>query len=1349
MKYFLPGFVFLFCCSLLFAQTNDYLKDYLSVDNGLTQNEVTSIAKDKYGFMWFGTRGGLNRYDGYEFKHYKPDVDTARNILNPSVERIFCTKNGNIWIGTKSGGFSIYDIKHERFTHSVSISDYIPDRIISFFEDKNGTVWIGSWQNGVVSYAPETGEIKHYLDNNRISAITQTPDGFMWFGSNEGLICLDNNGNMQINSLGRKYNEITAIATDTTNQYLWLVGWTIDLIRFDYTDVTLKRYEMPNDNDNAINTYSILQSEDNDLWIGTWGNGLYRFSPDNEQFEWVEIKQQNINNAAFDYQVILDLYQDNAGYIWIGTDGGGIVRLSSERQFNTINFEVTGKNWHINTLLVDNDNVLWIGTKGDGIHYCADHTHFEKITFLPSSPLYGKKIITAKKINETPDGTLWVNLNISLYVIDKKNSNKPVLQLASTYFDSPELQQIRKGLDLIRTGKELWIATQQDGLYIFGYNKGKYALKHHFTSSSERGLENNRITTLTKDRRGNIWLGSYSGMYLFSKEDSTFKPLKELVADQTPVCNIVLSALCDSENNIWFGTPCGLNRIAITKNKQYKLNTYNKKDGLPDDYINGILNDNNGNIWLSTNAGISQLNPKTKRVRNFEINDGIGGYNFSEGAYFKTPEGIMYFGGYSHLTYFEPEKIKHKHTKPEIAFTSFKVMNEVVEVDKNGFLPVSINKIETLTLTHRETEFSFEFAALDYKSPQLNQYAYKLEREGDEQKWNFIGNRRHISFRNLPAGNYVLHIRGSNSNGIWNEKERTIQIKVLPPPWKTWYAFAGYIIIIMLIIILINRVAVKQEKLQNLAKLEHLEREKEKQLNEYKLRFFTNISHEFRTPLTLILAPLIELKSKDLTKISSAYLLKQISYIYNNANKLLILVNQLLEFRKAEAGKIKLKASEGDFQLFMSDLCMPFESLAKNKGIRFNTSCHISAPKLFFDPAKLRIVINNLLSNAFKFCGLPGEISVTLSETASTVTIEISNNGKGMTTDETTHIFDRFYQISKKHNYGSSGIGLSLVKTYIELHKGTIEVESTPDVLTTFRVNLKKGKAHLKEDDIVDYQINTPVVEEVVAIGDELIPRTTNTGTKGATILIVEDNPDVQEYVAGMFADEYNIYKADNGKEGYEKAIEHKPDLIIGDVMMPVWDGFEMCQKIKSNDLIAHIPLILLTAKNTPKDILFGTRKGADAYITKPFDPELLSEKVRQLLASHKIVASKFSKKVTLEPKQLEITPEDEKLLKKAMKIVEKKIDSPGFNINVLAAEMAMSISTLNRKMKTLLQQTPGEFIKSVRMKRAVQLLEESDLTITEIAEMVGYQDIKSFRKAFTEQHNLSPGEYRKTNVNF
>jgi len=1332
----------LFLIGTSYSQSKRFHIENLSINDGLSQNEVTTICEDDYGFMWFGTRGGLNRFDGYKFKQYKPNREKSTSILNPSIERITKDKDGNILIGSKSGGFSIYNAKKEYFDHRSQSLDLPLNRVISFLDASDGYLWEGSFYNGLLHLNPETNEFEHHYKGERVSSIIETRDSTVWVSGTEQLRFKKKGEEFKIFDFDGSGNQITKLVEDKDSSIIWLVGWNLNLIKFSYKDFAYQSYTLPGDQKERKNTYSVIQDKNGKLWVGTWGNGLYLFDPKTEHFEKIQIDQ---GNKVVDYDIILDVFEDSRGIIWVGTDGGGIVRISPYMDFSVIYPAYKEHILHVNAFYSDITNNYLIGSRGKGLYQSEDLKEYKQVPIRASSNNQSWERNSIYCIRKMDNDQIWIGSDFGIYEMNNSGGSSTCIPLSERY-NNADFIEVKKVLSIEENKDDLWIGTQQKGLYHFRKKDETYLFQNHFISdNTKEGILDNRVSSVFTDDEGNLWVGTYGGMMQFNPMDSSFISLSDLIeGDYSPVCNIVLCAMIDQESTIWYGTPCGLNKVVKMRDGRYKIKLYGKEEGLPDDYISNVKEDDNGNIWISTNLGISRIN-KEGEVHNYEESDGTGSFSFSENSAFQDHNGNICFGGSRGLTYFAPNEIEVEDETVALAFTGIKILNSDVPVNDEGILPTNVNDLDKLVLTYKEKEVSIAFASLDFKSPFLNQYAFKLDgAKGEDENWSYIGNKTSISLRNLLPGNYTLSIKGSNSFGAWSGETLDLNIWVKTPPWKSNLALLLYFVVILGIIYAIIHISMRQLKLENQARLEKINREQDKKLNEYKIQFFTDISHEFRTPLTLILAPINELMTKDLSGVSNE-ISDKIKIIGKNAGNLMRLVNQLLEFRKMNAGKLRLEVAKHNLTSFVLDVCESFNELAEHKEVRFKKDLIKEDLFLYFDEIKLWIMMNNLLSNAFKYCGDPGEIVVKLYENEDHAIIKVSNNGQGLTKKEIDQIFDRFYQKSKA-SLSSSGIGLNLVKGYTDLHKGIIEVESQRGSHTHFILKLQKGKKHFKAEEILENP-GKRKLEKTLSFDSMNLEKKVQVSagkTKGKKIVLVDDNNDLLDYLYSIFKDNYEIKTAKNGKEAFDVVLKFKPDLVISDVMMPVWDGYELCDRIKSHKKIWDIPVILLTAKTTTGSRFFGIKKGADIFIAKPFDPNYLLLKVKQILLNREALKNKYSKVVSLEPTQLELKPDSEKMINEAIKFIEDNMANPDLNSDLLAFHLAMSSSTLYRKLKNISELSPGEFIKEIRLKRAAQLLKESSLTVTEVADKIGYKDVSRFRENFKSVYKHTPNQFRK-----
>lgn len=1344
---------FLAVTVISFAQ-NQLLKNFLTVEEGLSHNEVTSIVQDNDGFIWIGTRGGLNRYDGYQFKIFNQVPGDSNSLVNPSVESLFVDRSGNIWIGSKSGGVSKYNPVTGVFKNIANNynqpNEILPDnRVLCFHEDKKGRIWMGTWENGIIVYDEKSNTSEHYLGNILVNSITETPDGNIWVGANALYEYLEDENEFFL----RRRGQVQEIKYDQRENVFWLVGGNNSgLVRFDLRNNKDERFKIEDSlpNVNTVHTYeSLYIDSQHRIWIGTWGTGFYSFNPNKKTFERYLVYPDNRQTINKDYDAVLDIFEDKDHNLWLGTNGGGVYVLTPQLKFNSIGYHPEPGKGLINTRIMsvvdDRSGNLWMGTIGSGLFWSPDRENVYPV----ENPLDNKKrFFTIKYLYEDLDGKIWAGTNVTAFTIEFVNGIPKMKRIRDKY-NNPTFSD--QAVSFLNTDNLLWYGTLQHGLFIFDKSNDYKQLKRIVKQdSASGGLRSDRISYLLNDSKGRIWVGTYNGLHVVNKKDTTVHLAESVFHIEGEFTgNIVTCLEEDVKGNIWIGTPNGLNRLSEPAENNFKVDYFTEKDGLASNFIKGIAHGLNGNIWVSTNVGISKLilNEPVTRVINFNESDGVKGKNFTEASVFRNSKGEIFFGGSQGLTYFNPEEIRERDITHKPIFTALYVLNQVVnagkESDSKQILKKSITHTDEFTLSYKQNNFEIEFSALDFQSIGRNQYKYLLE--GLDLDYNFIGNRHFINFNNLKPGEYTLKVISSNSHNVWNEEPAEIKIHITPPFWQSWYALAFYIFVVIAIVTIIRWNAVKQVRLANSLEIEKLQHEQDQKMNEMKLRFFTNISHEFRTPLTLILAPLKELIRKKEDFHLDEEVSSKIILIQNNAQRLMKLVNQLLDFRKAETGNMKLSAGLTNIEDFTSEVCYSFEELAKINNIEFRFSSSLKTKQIWFDCDKLEIVLNNLISNSFKFVQGKGKIDVALYEEEDEVLISISDNGPGIAPTEIKHIFERFYRVNNKDNISSTGIGLDLAKRFTEMHGGNITVTSEPNVLTEFIVALPKGNKHLQPGEIMEVEATTNKNIRKESILNSVIPlRQKHTVKSGECILIVEDEPELNSYLVNLLEPQYRVESALNGSDGFEKAVAILPDLIISDVVMPGLDGFEFCKKVRNNEKTPTIPFIFLTAKHDEQFRLLATQSGADDFISKPFDPGLLLEKVKNILTNRKKLQKQYSKSIRLEPSDIEITSSEEIFIEKAISIIEKNLQNPKFSSEYLASELNMSNSSLYRKLKGLTNSSTAEFIRSIRIKRAAQLLSDKEKTITEIAYEVGFNDVKHFRTVFQKHFGCSPSEYRE-----
>ncbi|MCF6358891.1 MAG: ATP-binding protein, partial [Draconibacterium sp.] len=764
----------------------------------------------------------------------------------------------------------------------------------------------------------------------------------------------------------------------------------------------------------------------------------------------------------------LDIFRDKENNIWLGTNGGGVCVLTPKLKFNSVGYHPeSGKglsNTRLMSVLEDTSGNLWLGTIGSGLFWSPDRENFYQVKY----PIKNKnRFFVIKYLYEDNESNIWAGTNRGVFLVEMING---VPQMVRVRRHSGIRNNIGSAISFLADADLFLIGTLQRGLFIYDKTQNFNLVKQLAINNKNSGeLKSNRISYLLKDSKDRIWIGTYNGLHILNKKDTTVN-LVEQVFETTGnfTGNIITCIDEDQKGNIWVGTPNGLNLLTEPEPGKLNIKYYTENAGLASNFIKGISHDLNGNIWLSTNSGISKLTINDEiRVVNFAETDGVQGKNFTEAAVFKNKKGEIFFGGTFGLTYFLPSEIVEQEISPKPVFTGLSILNRPIKIgEKYGskvILEKAINKVDQIELSYRQNNIEIQLSALDFDSGRKNQYKYKLENYDD--KWVNIGNRRFILLHNLKPGEYILKVKSSNRHNIWSDEVTKLEIIINPPFWQTWYALVFYILIVIGIVSVIRWNAVKQERLMNSLELEKLQHEQDQKLGEIKLRFFTNISHEFRTPLTLILAPLKELIAKREIYNISDRAANKISVAQKNSLRLLKLINQLLDFRKVESGEMKLVMYNTNLKDFVSEICYPFFELAEINNIKFKFKSALKTENIWIDRDKLEIVINNLISNAFKFVKENGKIEVAIYEEEDEVLISVSDNGIGIPATEINHIFDRFYRVGKSENVGNTGIGLALAKRFAEFQKGAISVISTPNEHTEFVVSLLKGESHFKPED--------------------------------------------------------------------------------------------------------------------------------------------------------------------------------------------------------------------------------------------------------------------------------------------
>lgn len=1367
---------------------NAHIKfDRITTENGLPQEHVFAILEDKKGFLWLGMESGLARYDGYSFKTYTHDPEDSTGIGSNIIRAIFQDKQGYLWIGTDGGGVSRYNPQNERFTnfkHEPNNPNSLSgNRVYGIAEDKTGAIWAATLTNGLnriifedLENAPcsstacftrfrfRPGDPGSLADDNVWTIIIDRKNR-LWAGTvAAGLDMLDLNKPIDENATfkhfqnrpGDRYslssNSVKSIYEDGEG-VLWVGTEFKGLNRFDEETGKFNSWQFRQNDPQSLShnhVSCILEDGEGNFWIGTNGGGVNVFDRNKKSFarhRYTPADQYSLNG-----NLVTTIHQSRSGILWFGMVNKGVNWIDPQKQQIKHYYPVAGKPGSLNGNLIkvvyeDKKGEIWVGAYGGGL------SHFNPATgkftnYLQPIGISGVTKNNVQRIYEDRKERLWIGTDGSgLFLFDRKNKTFSDFNKSS---DGSELSGKAVWAICEDLKGNLWIGTADGGLNQYNWTTRQF--RHfHYDPNNQKGINSNDIRVIYEDRLGVLWIGTYGGgLNRYNPADETF--IHYTAASRRPggVSNDIITDIFESpdKRRLWIGTfGGGLNRFdRVTET----FTVYREKEGLSNDVVKSIEADLEGNLWISTLKGIGKFKPDLETFVNYTTSDGLQGNGFNLGSSCLTQSGAMYFGGTNGMNMFFPEKIKERSNQNfPCLITDLKIFNRSIQpgeaIGKRVILTKVIDEESAITIPHFIDDFAFEFAVLDFAASDNVKYAYQLE--GADEQWNYTAaDRRYASYSNLPPGNYVFKVRAANTEGVWNGQATELKVTVLPAPWKTSWAYSLYALLLLLFIYLFRRYYIARLKLKNELKLERLERKKTKELNEMKLRFFTNISHEIRTPLTLILSPIQELiSSGDVGK----EVRDQLRNINRNANRLLLLVNQLLEFRKQEAGHAELKVAKGDFVKFTAEIILSFKEFAHQRNINFSFTHQPDVIDIWYDSGKMEKVFFNLLSNAFKFTPDGGNIGIRITQNQQIVQVVVEDSGRGISKKDLPYIFDRFHKFDKDYsgNYLGSGIGLALVKKLVELHRGAISAESEEEKFTRFIIELPRGVKHFKEEEIIsDHKGSEHAAHYQMANEKEkkLEKSEYPISADAPQLLIVEDNEDVGNYLKNLFAPQYRILEAANGKAGWNLAVKHLPDLIISDIMMPEMDGLELCKKIKTTLETSHIPVVLLTARNSMFYHTEGLETGADDYITKPFDPNLLRLRVKNLLNSRKRLREKFSRNITLEPHEITITAPDQNLLQRAMEAVEKFMDDSAFDVSALAKEIGVSRPVLYRKLPAITNYTPNEFIRVIRLKRAAQLLMQSNLTVAEVCYSTGFKTPKYFSKCFKNEFGLTPREYAR-----
>lgn len=1385
--------------NLRFSQVN--------TENGLSQASVLCIFQDIQGFVWMGTKDGLNRYDGYNFRTYKHLLNDTTSMSDNEILSLSSDQNGNIYISTQGGGFNKFIYTTNQFIRYPELPISEPT-VNTVYPSADGSIWIGT-PEGLILGDPIENASNQYRFTN--------------LSKNSAYLSIGG----QILPYDRKMMAVHAIQPIENN--FILIGTQNGIFIYNIQEKTFSAASVNTQITDKVN--SIIRNHDGDIWAGT-ALGLFRM-------RWTG--NQLVAKTIYDYRnpqwsmVGTDwvniLINDHNGAIWAGTRGGGLIQINSKGELTSYYSDLSnsrriGDNM-INALMIDRTGVLWIGTESRGAALLdlnrKRFNHLENksksginLTNNQVTAISGRgnvvwagtafngldridfsngKQLSTLHIDQIPIGSNRFSSEIISLMIDNKDQlwigtqSNSVIKYSNGNFQAINIGGFAFAL-LQDRNNTIWVGTWGQGIAKIDPETNQTTLFNNQISGSNT-LSSDKVLSLYDDSYGNLWVGTKGGginiipLNLINQGYTSFRHIKHIPNSTNSLLNNdVFCIMQDSKGTFWIGTGLGLSKLQLrSKNASEELlkdelsfETFTEVDGLPGNAVFGIHEDLKGNLWLSTINGLSKFDPNNKTFSNFHNSDGLQSTEFHSNASYKAPNGNLFIGGVNGLSFFNPEEISTNPHPAMPVISRLRVMNQPVypqmRVMGKRILTNDISLTKDLKLSHKHKEFTIEFSALHFANINKVSYAYRLL--GFNDQWHISsGKENSATYTNLKEGDYTFQVKATNNDGVWSDTVTELHIEVKPPFWRNPWFYLVYVGIILSALFMFRKYSLIAVSEKNRLHIERLERKNIIDNTEAKMRFFTNISHEIRTPLTLISNPLSEVIEKGNIDEKSKSNLKLVS---KNVSRLLNLTNQLLQLRRIDKGGIEPAFSQVEMNLLLQEINTYFIQKATQKNIILNFR-NETDPKLtaWIDQEMITTCIYNILSNAMKFTPSNGHIDIKLSKKAPKedviknwkiseltskpaewIAISIADSGKGIPEEELQKIFIRFYQ-TKHHDLmetAGSGIGLSIVKEYIDLHLGVVSVHSKLGEGTEIILYLPLGKKHLpqkpKAEETVKQNLSSPTQLQTLENAEANEPELEEAETyievvntdEFPHILIVEDDAELANYLASSFEEEYSVTLAANGLEGMNKAIDLQPDLIISDVMMPEMDGTQMSKALKNNIETSHIPIILLTARASDTHMIEGYESGADMYVTKPFAIEVLRTQVKQLILSRRQLIEKFSRHTMLKPRDLKISSLDERFLDKLYSIIEANLAEPDFDVSEIVKQMNLSHSTVLKKVKALTGTSMVEFVKMQRLKRAAQILATDKLPISEVAYMVGFSDPKYFSKCFSKEFGRTPSEF-------
>ncbi|MCG8698845.1 MAG: response regulator [Bacteroidales bacterium] len=1307
---------------------SNYNISVIDVSHGLSNNYVATLTEDKFGYKWFGTKVGLNKYDGESFKIFT--TGNTPELLDDCIEFVFSDSKSNLWISTFRGGITFYNSKEKKFYNYSDIIfeplSYTNFYVTGITEGADGNIYIGTCGYGVFVFDPESmARTSHLLEGKSIMDIVLDNDDKIWITSREALYKYHPTQDSLFPVGIEGY--LSIIRFDSTRNRLWY-GYGrqgLSYISLDSPHLEPKKTAI----DSGYLITGIAINPSGNLMIGTCKKGFYIYEPSTDSYEKYYISISSYEGHITHYQSFQNFHYDKNNILWAGTSFGGVVKLMPINNFLDIK-DIFGENEipsrNIKSLGTDVKNRIWFGMQNTGV-FVKHNEEIIEIDELPDDMIYDFLEHGEQMLVGTEEGMYSVNID------DLSVSNQLLLKGIET-----------TSLCLSKNNR-LWIGTYENGLYYvdsFDHTKTNFDV-----ISAENWSCYSHIRKFSEDKHGNIWIGTNSGLFVYDTKQDKYICCESLLNDPLPGSIINDLYFDDSNSKLWLALSGGLAELSIKNTEITDLKIHGAEEGLKNDFVASISKTSDGNFWLGTAHGIAKFIPQLNVFETYRKSSGVPVNSFNANCITTISQGKLMLGANDGLAMFDTKEINNTQVAPKVLISSFEINGEEVDINSKinnrVVLKTSFLHTSDIKLTYKDKTCTFHVSTHDYLGNENVQYSYRMV--GLNDQWSKASSNNEIRYHHLESGKYRLEVRATRDNYHWSDVISK-NITVAPPPWTTWYAYLFYIAAIAMVAYLTHRVSRKQANLQAKLDVERIAREKEQELSEDKNTFFTNISHEFRTPLTLILSPVSEILMQ---KTLDDKIKERLTIVQRNTGRLLNLVNQLLDLRKSENGLLQLQVTNSDFTTFAHDVFSSFETLANSKNISFTYTPGPQSLLLPFDRDKMEIVLVNLLSNAFKFTPENGKIQVKIETTDEFCCIQVINSGEGIPPEHINHVFDRFYQIPGNNltTMAGSGIGLSLTKNIIELHHGSIKVESQVQKQTIFTIEIPINADLFSASDFIApitedaNKINYAELNQHITEEDKVLPYDKDK----QTILIVDDNKEIRDYLSSMLFEEgFNILTANNGAKALLIANEKEPGLIISDIMMPEMDGITLCEKLKNDINTSHIPVILLTARNSSTFEVNGLQTGADDYIKKPFHPAIVKTRVNSILNNRVKLREYFVNKLRFEPSEpIEAPGSEEKFIQKAIGIIEEGMYEPEFGVEHLIQELAMSKSTLYRKLKSLTGLSGTAFIRSVKLKKAAELMIKEDWKLSQVAFESGFNDYTYFKTCFREHFGCLPSEYR------